>query len=341
MRVLITGHLGFIGAVMVPLVQRAGHDVTGLDTGLYDECDFGAPVAPVRQIRADIRDVDGSLLRGFDAVIHLAALSNDPLGDLDAQLTYDVNHLATVRLATLARDAGTQRFLFSSSCSNYGAAGDTMLDENSAFNPVTPYGVSKVRAENDLLKLASDRFSPVLLRSATAYGVSPRLRSDIVLNNLTAYAVATGKVLIKSDGTPWRPIVHVEDICRAFIAALEAPRDAIHAQAFNVGRPEENFRVRQLAEFVRDTVPGCDLEFAGDASPDTRNYRVDCSKIARMLPSFKPQWNARKGAVELYEAYRDRGISVADIEGHRYRRIGEIKRLLTSGKLDDALRWTA
>jgi len=341
MRVLITGHLGFIGAVMVPLVQRAGHDVTGLDTGLYDECDFGAPVAPVRQIRADIRDVDGSLLRGLDAVIHLAALSNDPLGDLDAQLTYDVNHLATVRLATLARDAGTQRFLFSSSCSNYGAAGDTMLDENSAFNPVTPYGVSKVRAENDLLKLASDRFSPVLLRSATAYGVSPRLRSDIVLNNLTAYAVATGKVLIKSDGTPWRPIVHVEDICRAFIAALEAPRDAIHAQAFNVGRPEENFRVRQLAEFVRDTVPGCDLEFAGDASPDTRNYRVDCSKIARMLPSFKPQWNARKGAVELYEAYRDRGISVADIEGHRYRRIGEIKRLLTSGKLDDALRWTA
>lgn len=341
MRVLITGHLGFIGAVMVPLLQRAGHDVTGLDTGLYDECDFGAPVAPVRQIRADIRDVDGSLLRGFDAVIHLAALSNDPLGDLDAQLTYDVNHLATVRLATLARDAGTQRFLFSSSCSNYGAAGDTMLDENSAFNPVTPYGVSKVRAENDLLKLASDRFSPVLLRSATAYGVSPRLRSDIVLNNLTAYAVATGKVLIKSDGTPWRPIVHVEDICRAFIAALEAPRDAIHAQAFNVGRPEENFRVRQLAEFVRDTVPGCDLEFAGDASPDTRNYRVDCSKIARMLPSFKPQWNARKGAVELYEAYRDRGISVADIEGHRYRRIGEIKRLLTSGKLDDALRWTA
>jgi nucleoside-diphosphate-sugar epimerase len=216
-----------------------------------------------------------------------------------------------------------------------------MLDENSAFNPVTPYGVSKVRAEHDLLKLASDHFSPVLLRSATAYGVSSRLRSDIVLNNLTAYAVSTGKVLIKSDGTPWRPIVHVEDICRAFIAALEGPRDAIHAQAFNVGRPEENFRVRQLAEFVRDTVPGCELEFAGDASPDTRNYRVDCSKIARVLPAFKPQWNARKGAAELYEAYKSRGISVEDIEGHRYRRIGEIKRLLSSGKLDEALRWTS
>ena len=341
MRVLITGHLGFIGAVMVPLVQQAGHEVIGLDTGLYDECDFGPRSTPVREIRADIRDVDASLIQGFDAVIHLAALSNDPLGDLDAQLTYDVNHLATVRLATLARDAGTTRFLFSSSCSNYGAAGDTVLDENSAFNPVTPYGVSKVRAENDLLKLACDHFSPVLLRSATAYGVSSRLRSDIVLNNLTAYAVSTGKVLIKSDGTPWRPIVHVEDICRAFIAALEAPRDAIHAQAFNVGRPEENFRVRQLAEFVRDTVPGCELEFAGDASPDTRNYRVDCSKIARVLPAFKPQWNARKGAAELYKAYKSRGISVEDIEGHRYRRIGEIKRLLSSGKLDEALRWTS
>ncbi len=341
MRVLITGHLGFIGAVMVPLVQQAGHDVTGLDCGLYDECDFGAPVVPIREIRADIRDVDADLIRGFDAVIHLAALSNDPLGDVDAQLTYDINHLATVRLASLARDAGVSRFLFSSSCSNYGAAGDTVLDEDSAFNPVTPYGVSKVRAEEDLLKLASDRFSPVLLRSATAYGVSPRLRSDIVLNNLTAYAVAIGKVLIKSDGTPWRPIVHVEDICRAFIAALEAPRDAVHAQAFNVGRPEENFRVRQLAEFVRDAVPGCELQFAGDASPDTRNYRVDCSKIAQILPAFKPRWNARKGAAELYEAYKKHGISVEDIEGHRYRRIGEIKRLLSSGKLDGALRWKA
>lgn len=341
MRVLITGHLGFIGAVMVPLVQQAGHDVTGLDCGLYDECDFGAPVVPIREIRADIRDVDADLIRGFDAVIHLAALSNDPLGDVDAQLTYDINHLATVRLASLARDAGVSRFLFSSSCSNYGAAGDTVLDEDSAFNPVTPYGVSKVRAEEDLLKLASDRFSPVLLRSATAYGVSPRLRSDIVLNNLTAYAVAIGKVLIKSDGTPWRPIVHVEDICRAFIAALEAPRDAVHAQAFNVGRPEENFRVRQLAEFVRDAVPGCELQFAGDASPDTRNYRVDCSKIAQILPAFKPQWNARKGAAQLYEAYKKHGISVEDIEGHRYRRIGEIKRLLSSGKLDGALRWKA
>jgi nucleoside-diphosphate-sugar epimerase len=324
---------------MVPMLLEAGHDVTGLDTDYYRDCDFGAAPTHVPSIFRDIREAERSDLAGFDAVIHLAALSNDPLGDLDPELTYDINHRATIHVARLAKEAGVSRFLFSSSCSNYGASGDRLLDESAPFNPVTPYGVSKVRAEQELLELASDDFSPVLLRSATAYGVSPRLRCDIVLNNLTAWAVATGKVLIKSDGSPWRPIVHVEDIGRAFVAALDAPRDLVHAQAFNVGRPEENYRIRDLAEIVRETVPGCRVEYAGGAAPDTRNYRVDASKIARVLPAFRPRWTAREGATQLYRAFSDARMTVDDFEGFRFRRIGQITRLLNSNRVDTNLRW--
>jgi len=341
MRVLVTGHTGFIGSLMVPFLRAEGHDIVGMDTDYYRDCGFVGSLAEVPSIQRDIRDAKPSDLEGFDAVIHLAALSNDPLGNLDPELTYDINHRATVHLAKLARQAGVSRFLFSSSCSNYGASGDGLLDENAPFNPVTPYGVSKVRAEQDLLPLATDQFSPVLLRSATAYGVSPRVRCDIVLNNLTAWAVATGKVRIKSDGTPWRPIVHVEDICRAFAAALTAPREAIHRQAFNVGQREENYRIRELAEIVRDTVPGCTIEFASGAGPDARNYRVDCSKIARALPGFVPRWTARDGARELYQAFGQAAITVQDFEGFRFRRIGQIEKLLAEGKVDRQLRWNA
>jgi nucleoside-diphosphate-sugar epimerase len=236
MRLLVTGHLGYIGTVMTPLLLKEGHEVVGLDSDLYSRCTFGSGIANVPSIRKDIREVEVSDLKGFEAVLHLAALSNDPLGNLNPDLTFDINHRASVRLAECAKKAGVRRFVFSSSCSNYGAAGDDFLDESSAFNPVTPYGQSKVNVERDLAPMADDRFSPIFLRSATAYGVSPRLRFDLVLNNLTAWAFTTKRVFLKSDGTPWRPITHIEDISRAFAAVVAAPRELVHREAFNVGR---------------------------------------------------------------------------------------------------------
>jgi nucleoside-diphosphate-sugar epimerase len=342
MRVLVTGHLGFIGTLMVPLLRRAGHDVVGLDSDFYAASTFGDAVPDVPHMRGDIRDVRTSDLTGFDAVVHLAALSNDPLGNLNPELTFDINHRGTLTVAEAAKSAGVRRFLFSSSCSNYGAAGgDTLLTEEASFNPVTPYGKSKVLSEQDLARLTSTRFCPVLMRSATAYGVSPRIRFDLVINNLTAWAVTSGRVFIKSDGSPWRPVVHAEDICRAFLAALEAPEDTVRGQAFNVGRTSENYRVRELAEIVRNVVPGCEIEYAKDASPDTRNYRVCCDKIARVLPSFRPRWTAEAGARELYEAFMRHALRVEDFEGPRYRRIDRIQALLAEGRLQPDLRWNA
>jgi nucleoside-diphosphate-sugar epimerase len=323
---------------MVPMLQSAGHQLTGLDSNIFERCTFGEGIVPIPSIRKDVRDVTAKDLEGFDAVIHLAGLSNDPLGDLNPNLTYEINHLASVRLAQLAKQAGVQRFIFSSSCSNYGAGGEDLLTEESAFNPVTPYGESKVRVEQDVAKLASDRFSPTFLRNATAFGVSPRLRFDLVLNNLVAWAFSTGRVFIKSDGTPWRPIVHIEDISRAFLSVLEAPANLIHNEAFNVGRNEDNYRVRELAEIVKHTVPGTEIEYAADAGPDKRCYRVDCSKIQRTLPSFQPVWNAQKGAEELYAVYRQIGLTVDDFEGIRYKRIAHIKHLLSNGFLNEDLR---
>ena len=340
MRVLLTGHDGYIGHVLLPMLLDRGHQVTGLDSFLYEDCGFASEeAAPHAVLRKDIREVAPDDLRGLDAVLHLAGISNDPLGDLEPAATYAINHEASVNLARLAKEAGVSRYVFSSSCSNYGAAGDDFLDETAGFNPVTPYAQSKVWVERDVAKLADDSFSPTFLRSATAFGVSSRLRGDLVVNNLVGYAFTTGDVLIKSDGMPWRPLVHIEDIARAFVAVLEAPRELVHKEAFNVGMTSENYRVREVAEMVAQTVPRSKVTYAGDASPDARNYRVDCEKIRSRLPGFRPQWTVRKGIEQVYEAFCHHGTSAEEFLSSRFIRLKRIRELQTAGALDEMLRW--
>jgi nucleoside-diphosphate-sugar epimerase len=338
MKVLVTGHRGYIGAEMVPALRAAGHDVTGLDIGLFDGCDFMAPPDDVPNVDVDLRDVTPAHLAGFDAVIHLAALSNDPLGDLSPDVTYDINLHASVRLARAAKEAGVRRFLFSSSCSLYGAGGDKPLDESAAFHPVTPYGESKVRVEQELTSLADRSFSPVYLRNTTAYGVSRRLRADIVVNNLVGHAYTTGQVLLQSDGTPWRPLVHILDISNAFIACLAAPVEVIHDKAFNVGRTKENFQIRDVANLVAEIVPNSKVSFAAGASPDLRNYRVDFRRIETQLPGFTPQWTLRQGIEELLAAYRKAGLTKEQFLGPKYYRLKIVKGLQERGMIDGELR---
>jgi nucleoside-diphosphate-sugar epimerase len=338
MRVLVTGHDGYIGHVLVPMLQAAGHEVIGLDSLLFDGCTFpGQPRVNCRQIVKDLRQVERSDLEGIDAVLHLAGLSNDPLGDLDPDTTYAINWRASVRLAELARDAGVGRFVFSSSCSNYGAAGNDYLDESAGFNPVTPYAESKVWTERDVAPMASDRFSPTFLRSATAYGLSARLRGDLVVNNLTGFGVTTGKVEMKSDGKPWRPLVHIEDIALAFKSVAEAPRELVHGEAFNVGRTSENYRVREVAELVAKVVPDVEVTFASDASPDARNYRVNCDKIARTLPAFQPKWTVEAGIRQLYEAYKAANLTKEEFFSPRYMRLAHVKNLMAGDIVDGSL----
>lgn len=342
MRVLITGHNGYIGSVLALMVRAAGHDVCGLDTFLFEGGTFGRRYGShIEAMRMDLRDVRVNDLRGFDAVMHLAALSNDPLGDLNPQITYDINHLGSVRLARLAKEAGVNRLIFASSCSLYGVSGDEMLTEEAAFNPITPYGMSKVLFERDVAMLADDDFSPTFLRNSTAYGVSPRLRADIVVNNLVAVAFTTGEVLIQSDGTPWRPLVHIEDIARAFLAVLHAPRELVHNEAFNVGRSEENYRVRDLGELVEQVVPGSKVRYAEGGGPDPRCYRVDCGKLTRTLPEYQPEWTVRRGMEQLRDAFQKNGLTREDLLGDRYFRIRRIRALQSQGLVDASLRWTS
>jgi nucleoside-diphosphate-sugar epimerase len=340
MRVLVTGHDGYIGGALIPLLHEAGHEVVGLDTFFFEDCALSVPPKVDQVIRKDIRDVTPADFEGVDAVVHLAGLSNDPAGDMNPACTYDINADATRTLGRAAKAACVGRFVFSSSCSIYGAAGpDDVLDESAAFNPVTPYGESKVRSEVILSELADDDFSPVFLRNATAYGASPKLRADLLVNNLVGYALLTGSVLIKSDGTPWRPLVHIEDISRAILAALEAPRDVIHNEAFNIGRSTENYQVRQVADAVALAVPGSEIAYAEGGGPDKRCYRVDFTKAERGLPGYDPQWTVPDGIRELIASYVTNSLKPLDFEGSRFIRLKRLREHLDKGELDENLCW--
>ena len=339
-KLLITGNRGYIGSVLARMAIEAGYQVRGLDSDLFSGCDLGVTPPECEQVVKDIRDVDIADIEGVDAVLHFAGLCNDPLGNVAPELTLDINHKASVEIARLSKQAGAKVFIFASSCSMYGASGDQMIDETGTLQPLTPYARSKAMVEEAVSAMATRNFSPVFLRNATAYGLSPRLRLDLVLNEFVAGAWTNGVIPIKSDGTPWRPIVHIEDISRACLAVLEAPRSVIHNRAFNVGVDQENYQVKDLAEIVRDVVPGSRIEYSPDGGPDLRCYRVDFSRIRSELPGFKPRWTARRGAEQLYEAFQRYGLTNEQAFGPKFRRLGRVKELTTRGELGQDLRWS-
>jgi len=339
MRVLVTGHEGYLGVVAVAALQAAGHDVCGLDSGLFRRCTLGPEPPAIPAVQVDLREVAPEHLAGVEAILHLAALSNDPLGDLAPEITYDINHAASVRLARLARDVGVRRFLYASTCSVYGArGGDDMLDEDARLAPVTPYAVSKVRVEEDLCELADDHFTPVFMRNATAFGFSPRPRLDVVVNNLVATALLTGVVRVLSDGTPWRPLVHAQDIAAAACALLDAPADLVRARAYNVGSDSENHRVSTIAALVADAVPGATVEITGESGGDPRSYRVDFGRIRREIPAFTPGWTVAEGARDLAQRFRDESLTANGLD-QTFIRLRWLRYLQEAGQIDDGLRW--
>ena len=339
MRVLITGTDGYIGCLLAPVVAGRGHEVVGLDTRYFRDARLGSdPDASFPTIDKDLRHVTRRNLEGFDAVIHLAGLSNDALGKISRQVTYDVNHYASTRVAALAKDAGVARFLYSSSCSVYGRSHETIVTEESRLDPQTDYALCKMLDEREIAELADDNFSPTSLRNATAYGASPRMRFDLVVNNLAGLAWTTRRIAMLSDGTPWRPIVHVLDICNAFVAALEAPREAVHNEIFNVGQTDENYQIREIATCLADVFPQCEVSF-GASDPDQRSYRVSFEKVSRRLPGFRCEWNLKRGATQLRELFERVGLTSEMFQSRPFTRLSQLKYLLETGALDADFFW--
>ena len=341
-KIIVTGHTGFIGSLLAPMLVEKGYEVVGIDTKYFDEdCEFYAPKKGFLEIKKDTRDITEEDLKGAYAICHLAALSNDPMGDLDEQLTFDINHLASVEIAKLAKKVGVEKYIYSSSCSLYGIAdGDVALDETAEFNPVTAYAKSKVYSERDIVPLATDDFAVTFMRNSTAYGVSPKLRADLVVNNLVGWAVTTGQIKIMSDGSPWRPLVHAEDIARAFIAVIEAPKEVINRKSYNVGQTEENFQIRDIAKLVGEVIPNCEVIITGEHGGDSRSYRVNFDLIAKELPNFKPKWTLKEGIKEVYEAYKKYQMDDEKFNSKAFIRLKELQHLMSTNKINNKLFWS-